>query len=72
MNQSRRQQKLKFTKKRLCCQFDRIIKEFCTLNFYQKTKRLIQMCTFNNSPNCVMQSKKNGQNWKILRLCFPA
>ena len=28
-----------------------IINEFCTLNFYQETKRLIQTCTFNSFPN---------------------
>ena len=30
---------------------DAIIKEFCTLNFYQDTKQLIQICKFNNSAN---------------------
>ena len=37
------------TKKRLCCQFGGIRKEFSTLNFYQETKRLIQTCTLNKS-----------------------
>ena len=70
MNQSRRDQKLRFTKKRLCCQFGGIMKEFCTLNFYQETKRLIQTCTFNDSPNWAMQFKKSGQNWQIVRVLF--
>ena len=46
------------------------IKESCTLNFYQETKRLIQMCTFNNSPNWAIQFKKSDQNWQIVRMLF--
>ena len=73
MNQPRRHQKLRFTKKDYLfgdCQFGRIIREFCTLNFYQETKRLIQTCTFNNSPNWARQFKKSGRNWQIVRVLF--
>ena len=70
MNQPRRHQKLRFTEKRLCCQLGGIIKKFCTLNLYQETKRLIQTCTLNNSPNWAMQLKKRGQNWQIVRVLF--
>lgn len=42
--------KAEIHKKRLCCQFGRIIKEFCTLNFYQEndfTKSFYQMINSN-------------------------
>ena len=68
MNQPRRHQKLRLTEKRLCCQFGRNIKEFCTMNFYQETKRLIQTWTFNNSPNWAMQLKESCQKWQIVRV----
>ena len=68
MNQPRQHQKLRITKKRLCCQFGEIIKKFCTLNFYQEIKRLILTSTFTNSLNWAMQFKKSGQNWQIVRM----
>ena len=60
--------KAEIHQKRLCCQFGRNIKEFCTLNFYQETKRLIQTWTFNNSPNWAMQLKESCQKWQIVRV----
>lgn len=59
-----------FTKKRLCCDIGGIIKEFCTLNFYQETKHLIQTCTFNNLPKWAMQFKKSSQHWQIVKVLF--
>ena len=56
--------KKKLLKKRLYCQFGGLIKVVCTLNFYRETKRLIQTCTFNDSPNWVMKK------WQIIRMLF--
>ena len=62
MKQPRRYQKLRFTKERLPKSIWRDYKGI--LHW------LIQTCRFNNSPNWAMQLKKNGQNWKTVRVLF--
>ena len=49
--------------KKLCSHFGGIIKEFCTLNFYEETKRLIQTFTFNNSPDVTTDVKSHLINF---------
>ena len=61
--------KLRFTNKSLCCQFGKIIKEFCTLNFDQEAKRLIlqQLVKLNDSveESLIIRQKLLKLGWDV-------